>query len=87
MLGLLAALLAYACLRAWDVLFVPEPDPALAAPGPRVAYTWRLASAAYVAVAAAAVASRVPTSAALRAAEWLLPIAALAIAVQAAAFP
>jgi hypothetical protein len=86
-LGGLAALLAYAAMRAYDVMFVPEPDPATVVPSARVAYYWRLATAAYVALTVAGVGLRLPRDVRGRAGEVLLPSALVALAVQVVFFP
>ncbi len=88
--AILAVVATYAALRAYDVLFKSEPDPATVAGSVHVAMFWRLAVGAYVGGMVAMLVwalGRRNLPATLRVTAALVPVVGAMIALQGAMLP
>ena len=88
--AVLAVIVTYAALRAYDVVFKSEPDPATVVPSAHIAMFWRLGVGFYVAGIVAMLVillARANLAATTRVTAALVPIVGAMIAIQAAFLP
>ena len=86
--GLEAAVLLYVAVRIAQAIFVTEPNPAIAGAGPHAGYFWRAIIAGYGGgFVALLVALVVKTDRAIHLATRVLPLAFVAIVLQALLLP